>query len=346
MGNELLDDRKRRRLLFRWLNGILALVAGFMSAVNVFTGEYTLLASTASFCVLCGLNILWSYHKKEYLLIYLFFGLEVWALLTFFVITGIPDGFSALWILMIPAFSLLIFGMKGGSFFSVLTFLWLIFWLWLPLGRSLLRYPYSPTWMLRFPFLYTAIYGTSLFIEFVRLLTARRMHELEDWYKEQYRHDALTNLLNRYGINEYLSKLYQSGEEAKLSVLVADIDDFKRVNDRYGHNAGDAVLRTVAKIMEQEACPHCRCARWGGEEFLVVMQCGHDPMQLAQRIRQRVASETVVYEGSRVQVTVSIGVCVGVSTADAEADRIINAADKALYAAKEQGKNMVLRGDL
>ena len=343
---DLLDDRKRRRMLFLWLNGILTLVSLGMSLVNLVTGEWVLMTATLCFAGLSAVNTAWSRRHEGLWVLYLIFGLEVGALLTFFLITGIPDGFSALWILMIPAFSLLVFGIKGGSVFSLLTLAGLVFWLWTPLGNSFLRYPYSPAWMLRFPFLYTVIYAMALFIEFVRSRTSRRLHDLESWYRELYRHDALTGLFNRYGINEYLGMACRESPSEKLSVLVADIDDFKQVNDSYGHAAGDAVLRAMAQIIQQQTCEHCRCARWGGEEFLVVMQCSHDPMQIAQAIRRRVESEAIVWEDVSVHVTVSIGVCAGVSLQTAEAGRIINAADKALYAAKRQGKNRVVRGDL
>lgn len=344
--DDLLDDRKRRRMLFLWLNGILALASLGMSLINLVTGEWVLMTLTLCFAGLSALNTLWSWRHEGLWVLYLIFGLESGALLTFFLITGIPDGFSALWILMIPAFSLLVFGIKGGSVYSLLTLAGLAFWLWTPLGNSLLRYPYSPTWMLRFPFLYMVIYAMALFIEFVRSRTSRRLHNLESWYRELYRHDALTGLYNRYGINEYLEAVGGETPSETFSVLVADIDDFKQVNDSYGHAAGDAVLQAVAQIIRQQTCEHCRCARWGGEEFLVVMQCSHDPMQIAERIRSRVETQPIVWEDVTLHVTVSIGVCAGFSLRSAQTGRIINAADKALYAAKRQGKNMVVRGDL
>ena len=94
---DLLDDRKRRRMLFLWLNGILTLVSLGMSLVNLVTGEWVLMTATLCFAGLSAVNTVWSRRHEGLWVLYLIFGLEVGALLTFFLITGIPDGFSALW---------------------------------------------------------------------------------------------------------------------------------------------------------------------------------------------------------------------------------------------------------
>ena len=107
----VLDDDKRRNILFRWLNFILSAVSLIMSLINIMTHEYILFLATVVFAILCIINS--AYKGKTFKsLIYVVFGAEALILLAFFLISGIPDGFSALWICLIPSFTLLIFGIK------------------------------------------------------------------------------------------------------------------------------------------------------------------------------------------------------------------------------------------
>lgn len=164
----IVDDQSRQRLMFIGLNAALAAVAFVMSVVNIFTAEYVLMVSTLVFSALCLLNILLLRTKVPHTFIYLCFAAEALVLLSFFFITGIPDGFSVLWVCLIPSFALLIFGQRYGSVFSLIALGMLVFLFWIPAGNGLLQYGYSSTFMLRFPFLYTAIYPISLFEEYVR----------------------------------------------------------------------------------------------------------------------------------------------------------------------------------
>lgn len=338
----VVSDPLRRRLLFFFLNGALSLTSTIMTVINFFTGEYLLLLATLLFAIVCLCNLLVLYFSRmPEKIIYYVFGLEAMILLAFFFISGIPDGFSALWICLIPSFALLIFGIRGGSLFSLLALVMMIFLFWIPAGRSLLHYAYTETFMLRFPFLYSSIYLISLIIEYVRRETQNQLDQAKRQYRYLYRHDALTGLYNRYGIHEFMVDTFSGKKDQRVAVILLDIDDFKAINDHYGHECGDEVLKMVAAVPLRTMCEHCRCCRWGGEEFLLIMQCEHDAAAVAEKIRWEIDRTPVKYKEQQIHVTVSVGVCVTDVLADMTVHDLIDRADQALYHSKNSGKNQV-----
>lgn len=262
----------------------------------------------------------------------------------FFIKQGIPGGFSILWILIVPSAAMSIFGMKVGSIYSIVLFLDVIFFFWMPFGRDLLMYDYSDTYMLRFPFVYVCIYLTSFYVEWIRQKTMEDLIESEKKNRWLYRHDALTGAYNRHAFYEELDKTLSNASDKVVGTIIMDIDNFKRVNDTYGHNVGDKVICRLSDIIMKNICEHCLFCRWGGEEFLIVMRCEHDPMKIAEAIRCEVAQNQMQLEnGEILTFTVSVGVAF-CESADSEVfiERV-NDADKAMYAAKKAGKNKVVR---
>lgn len=183
-----------------------------------------------------------------------------------------------------------------------------------------------------------------------RLLTGRRIVELQQQLiraREALRieatHDSLTGLFNRPAIFQALSKEFRRAdrEDAPVCVALADIDHFKTINDTYGHPAGDAVLREVARRMEASIRPYDLLGRYGGEEFLLVAPgCKDgDAVKLAERIRQAVRAQAFDLSNASIAVTLSMGVAI-YRHGDDEAS-IIPAADTALYQAKHLGRNRV-----
>ena len=168
-------DNSRKKIAFVGLNAVLALVSLIMSVVNIFTAEYILMISTLAFSLVCGLNIVLYRAKVNVSVIYGIFASEAMILLAFFFVSGIPDGFSALWICLIPSFALLIFGRKDGGIFCLVALIMIIFLFWIPAGKALLQYSYSGTFMLRFPFLYSSILVISFLAEYVRSETHKQL---------------------------------------------------------------------------------------------------------------------------------------------------------------------------
>lgn len=148
--------------------------------------------------------------------------------------------------------------------------------------------------------------------------------------------DQLTGLRNRRYVRRHLDSLLRTEAAA---VLILDIDKFKAINDTYGHNVGDAALREVAERLREQLRAVDVVARYGGEEFLAVLAGAQtrEAMLVAERLREAVASAPVESEGHTVPLTISIGVAVG--EAATPADKLIGAADGALYRAKNDGRN-------
>ena len=156
--------------------------------------------------------------------------------------------------------------------------------------------------------------------------------------------DALTGLPNRLTIGERAVALFAQAPTLRLgfSIAVIDIDHFKQVNDRYGHHAGDLVLRAVAQTL----ATHCRgvnvVGRQGGEEFVALFNgaTAEQAMVAAERLRAEVEAARHSVEGAAIQVTISVGVA-SFSAADREFAEVLRRADRALYTAKADGRNCV-----
>lgn len=335
------SDVKRHEALFLILNIALALTSLIMSVVNVFTREYILLAVTLSFGAACLLNaLILHFTRRAPRAVHILFGVEVTATLLFFVITGIPNGFSALWVCLIPSFALLVLGFRHGSTVSLLAFAGMAFLFWSPAGRALLQYPYTEEFLLRFPFLYLSIYFISFLIEIVRAETQKQLEEAKRRYRHLYRHDALTGLYNRYGLYESLEKIPDGERDLPLAVTMFDIDHFKNINDRYGHEFGDLVLVRVADTI-RDTGEGGICCRWGGEEFLLISRQADGAEEAANRICRQIAAHTIPCDGGTLTVTVSAGVCLVPRMCDTGIHDMIDRADKALYRAKRGGGNRV-----
>lgn len=130
-----------------------------------------------------------------------------------------------------------------------------------------------------------------------------------------------------------------------LSLIVVDLDYFKRINDTYGHQAGDAVLTKVAARLRGCIRPQEALGRYGGEEFLVVLPdaAGEVAMAIAERMRQAVASQQETVNGAELRLTISAGVASTDQFPQASAEELISRADGALYAAKDAGRNCVVQ---
>ena len=158
--------------------------------------------------------------------------------------------------------------------------------------------------------------------------------------------DSLTGLLNRPYLD---SRLHQEVERAKrengtLALLIADIDNFKTINDKWGHQVGDAVLQTVGSVIRSAVRVFDVCARYGGDEFAIVMPNSGRASALAcaERIRRRLAEHRASETDTQPQLTMSIGVAL-IAPGDSAADLILRA-DRSMYQAKAAGKNLV-RGE-
>ena len=154
--------------------------------------------------------------------------------------------------------------------------------------------------------------------------------------------DPMTNLLNRRGFLRQAADVFAffSRYKSEFAILVVDIDHFKKVNDTFGHAAGDEVIKAVAHSLLDVARQTDRVARFGGEEFVVLLrEIDQSTLKAwAERARRTIEATTVVTDGKSLNVTVSIGATIAASN-DGDVEEIIRRADAALYKAKSRGRN-------
>jgi diguanylate cyclase (GGDEF)-like protein len=168
------------------------------------------------------------------------------------------------------------------------------------------------------------------------------------------RTDSLTGCYNRGHLNELLPREITRALRYKhpMALAMCDIDHFKKVNDTYGHQCGDEVLKIlVQSITDLIRADTDWLARYGGEEFLLVLPETNleNAYGLAERLRKHIAQKILETEEDRVSITASFGVTgfdASTSSNNITAETLINTADKCLYAAKKQGRNKVVKGPL
>jgi diguanylate cyclase (GGDEF)-like protein/PAS domain S-box-containing protein len=177
-----------------------------------------------------------------------------------------------------------------------------------------------------------------------RTRVEREVQALQQQLREQAIHDPLTRLYNRLPLNEFFEReLYISERYRRsLSVVLADIDHFKAVNDTYGHAAGDQVLRVFADLLKGSYRASDIVCRYGGEEFLILLpdMTSEGACARTEQLRAALARESIVFEDATIRVTASFGVAT-FPDHRLTRDVLIAAADHALYEAKERGRNRV-----
>ena len=167
------------------------------------------------------------------------------------------------------------------------------------------------------------------------------------YHEEIYRMtiiDGLTQVHNKRYLYEALERevIRARRHERALAILMFDIDFFKRINDQYGHLAGDHVLGELARVVQNRIRRDEVFARYGGEEFVIVLPetelegC----VALAENLRSRVAEHRFVFQGERIPTTISVG-CAQIMDSDKDSQALIHRADEKLYEAKRSGRNRV-----
>jgi diguanylate cyclase (GGDEF)-like protein len=198
-----------------------------------------------------------------------------------------------------------------------------------------------------------ALDGNRRIIEFAAEILSQTLRRVFDeaTIRRQANHDHLTDLVNRRSLDAYLAaevERIKNGDSPTCSLILSDLDRFKSINDRFGHQAGDHVLRETARILSEQVSrlrmgEHSIVARYGGEEFAILLpNVGHlGAARIAESIRAAVESETIRIQETTLTVTLSLGVAACPDQATTVVS-LIAAADKALYQAKSNGRNCVV----
>ncbi len=175
-----------------------------------------------------------------------------------------------------------------------------------------------------------------------------RLQQTNDQLNFTATHDALTGLFNRYSLWDFFEGLEKSGDN--YCVIMGDLDDFKKINDTYGHDCGDRVLKSVACILLNHTNSDEMACRWGGEEMLLLIRGTREEcLSRVGEIREQINGMGIVHEGQQVRVSMTFGFvdCAEqpeetVSSNHAAIDWLISVADDRLYTGKRSGKNVVI----
>ena len=264
-------------------------------------------------------------------------------LMAILIVTGGKSGTGPLWIYIVPPVAMFFGGFRRGLI-SIFGFTLLIsVLLFFPEGRLLMT-DYTFEFKTRLIYSFMTVTFLSAFYEYSRQRTFETMQKLSEQFEQQALHDPLTRLPNRRGIQQHLNfELARIGRNGRpFSVALADIDNFKQINDNYGHDNGDNVLTRISKLFVQRLRRQDQVARWGGEEFLFVLPetPENNAVLLAEKIRSALEQNPIFLDGKPIHVTASFGVCE--VNADVELDRALSLADKALYKSKALGRNRIV----
>ena len=186
-------------------------------------------------------------------------------------------------------------------------------------------------------FLFSALFAVE--VNSMQLKMESEQERLED----EASYDPLTHFLNRRSMDERLNHTHRNAiiNDVTYSLIMGDIDHFKNFNDSYGHDCGDFVLQSISKIIASQIRSKDSACRWGGEEFLILVNDGPEiAVDVANRIRSAIESYEFNYEGKTLHVTITLGVAGYYSSAKVKT--LIEIADKRLYKGKENGRNQVV----
>ncbi len=353
----LLNDDFRQSFLVAVLSLILAIISA-VAAITHFLKDpqkfFAILMTIA--LVLAVLVFVLTVFVNKYHTIWrrLFMGLII-LYFGYLCYDGGPDGFLHLWILLIPAFSFITFGLKEGFITSIPIMLTMVAFFWWPLA-DFRKYAaeqaafeivdgqaatFSVNMRLRLTMLYAVNMFLGYFAELVRQAAAKRLRSFTENFKYASMHDSLTGLANQNYLAKYLDETYQNRNlNTTLGCLFVDVDSFKNVNDTYGHLFGNVVLVKIGELLcQQEGAFVCR---WGGDEFVVCMTDIKEEklLEIGEKIRASVSACTFK-DYPKFHITVSVGAVVLPVDETFNFDHVLDLADYANRMAKSNGKDNV-----
>ena len=357
--NGLLNDKFRRSFLVIVLSAMLTVI----TAVSCFT--HFLKDTDKTFAIICSVVLTLSLsvfvltivNKKHADIWRRFFMAAIILFFGYLCYDGGPDGFLHIWILLIPAFSFITFGLTEGFITAIPVFLAMIAFFWWPLAdfRKYAAEQASSTpiyidgqiavFSINLRIRITLIYFVSMvlgyFAELVRRVAAKRLKEFNDHYEYVSMHDSLTGLANQNLLAKYLEDIYDNKEQYQnLGCLFVDVDAFKNVNDKYGHLFGNVVLIKIADLLSEEKSAFV--CRWGGDEYVICFKDIEEEhlVRIGEKYRAIIAA-CAFEEQPGFHITVSIGAVILPIDENFNFNHVLDLADKANRTAKNKGKDNV-----
>jgi diguanylate cyclase (GGDEF)-like protein len=314
----------------------------FFSVYNFLNGAYTLLYIDFSIFCLVFLLYLLLRKKDMYLLGKVTFFIMTIGLIFLVYESGGRDNLY-LWTFIGFFYIMLIFGPKDGLKYTMIFFVTIFYIMFMNIGDSITAHGYARFVVVSLTLLFIS-YAYERSIEHTIVKLKKTQKDLEKISKE----DSLTSLYNRRYFDELFSNQIKIAKRNhRLFVFaIADIDDFKKYNDSYGHQSGDKVLKLVARCFSESIQrPDDYAFRLGGEEFGLFFQADdrEDGIKLIEKVRKKVEDLNVLQgdNSTSLYLTISVGVHIVAPTDKDDYDEIYKIADDALYLAKQKGKNKI-----
>lgn len=261
-------------------------------------------------------------------------------LMVYLVYTGGVNGTGPLWIYIVPPVALFFGGMRKGTR-NIGLFVLVISVLMFYPNDEWLGTSYTYAFKSRLIYSFLTVSCLFAFYEYVRQNSFHRIQQMSQKFERQAMRDPLSGLLNRRGMQEKLQQEFDRSQRYKnnLTVMMCDIDHFKIVNDQYGHDKGDEIIKGLGEIFKSGLRKQDSLARWGGEEYLFLLPetNGMQAMQLAEKLRSKIEETLYKQDNKTFSVTVSIGLHQIVSSDTI--NQAITKADTNLFKAKDQGRN-------
>lgn len=291
-------------------------------------------------CLVLLLNFFYLRRTENYvvagnIIFYTFF-----ILMFYLVYTGGIDNTGHLWIYCLPPMALFLHGLKKGLLELSVFVLFMILLFYAPHELIIAQYEEGEKLRIILSFL-VVTFLTSLY-EYSRVKSIKKMKKLQKDLKFFLKQDELTGLYNRRGYNDNIEKIGTTNGV----VLMCDIDHFKKINDSFGHAAGDHVIKEVATCIRNTIRKDDVAVRWGGEEFLVFLTKTNidNAYFVSEKLRESIEELHIHYKDRDIRVTVSIGIAsVGDTTT---LDDAIRFADNAMYLSKSSGRNRISKHNL
>jgi diguanylate cyclase (GGDEF)-like protein len=318
-------------------------ITGSLGVLALFSADYPLglLLIAASLVYLVAYRI----HKltKDSTLSAAIIVYSLHALTVSLVYSGGVENTGPLWLFLVPPVSLFLHGLKRGLIEISISLSILCLILFLPpdvFGGA----NYETAFKLRLIIAFITVTFLAACYEYSIEQSYKDTLQASEQFEQLARTDQLTKLCNRRGALTVIEQEQRrmSRNKQAMSIILCDVDHFKKVNDQYGHNTGDAVLVSLAETFTQLIRQQDTIARWGGEEFLFVLPetSAENAYILSQKIHQVLQDQLIDVEGIKIAVTVSMGVTE--MHGNQAFDEIINQADKHLYEAKRAGRNQTM----
>ena len=338
------DIEVRRKIITIYLFSSIGFLFLFGFGISSLINSNMLIASiilTASAIIL--INFLILIKTSNYSRASTGASLTIFSFSLFLTITGGVENTGPLWTYSTMPLILFMEGHIKGLIILLIYLVATVLFMYIPSELHAYEF-YSNTFKTRFIASYTALLMVSWVYEYTAHQTYKRWRTLSSQFAEQARTDVLTGISNRRDIVEKLEyeNLRAARRDEQYTILLIDIDHFKSINDKYGHDAGDITLIEVANAIKNTLFERDLIGRWGGEEFLVILPDtnNENALMAAEKIRTSVNETLINYGDEQILVSISIGLTT--SDASYSTANLIKNADNCLYQAKSSGRNCVV----